>query len=167
MDTNERKHTGYICPPAMCAMRYINDARYLEGDEDYNAPKKRTLQNPREPNVEYCLNRRFKRNKHFLSHEAIGVYAIKDIVENEELYLCYGDKYRFPQDTSSEKDENSSDEDSEVPLLSTKRHTIEPPQIPVPGKTMEPAKTMEPSKTVVPSITTPDDPDSDDDAFDC
>ena len=109
VDADNRQHTAYICPGPMCTMRYINDARYLEGDADYDAFQKKTLKNVREANCEYVISERCKRSSHFESYKAICVKATCDIVAGQELHLNYGDNYKFPMDGKSV---NESDDET-------------------------------------------------------
>jgi len=95
-DSQDKMHVGYICPGPFCAMRYINDSRYTEGDNEKDRFDRGLLQNPREVNVAYIENKRFNTSSMFESYKAVAVKATKDILPGQELFLNYGDSYSFP-----------------------------------------------------------------------
>lgn len=114
-DRNNNRYDGYVAPAPFCAMRYINDPRYRQEDKQYAAyctyleenkkkPKKtRTADvansstfTPRTPNVKFETDTDRKGNRDFELYTSIRVVATKTIAADSELFVAYGDKYRFP-----------------------------------------------------------------------
>ena len=124
IDSRNQKHIGYICPGEFNAMRYINDARYTDGDREKQKFEDGSLQHPRAVNVEYILNQRFNHPIQFESYTAIGVVAVQDILAGQELFLNYGTKYTFPKSTNPATAEDNGDNDPKT-IGSTKDQTNE------------------------------------------
>ena len=81
----------HIVPPVFCSMRYINDARYIDGDSD----KQRFSDNGgRSANVRYFQSAtKVRTPKDLESLDVVEVRAIRVINPGEELFGDYGSGY--------------------------------------------------------------------------
>ena len=77
----------WIVPGSMCAMRYINDPRYL--DEDRTPRNKRD----RKANVEFYHGDEALRPTTIVHHTAQEIWASRNIVVGEEFYVDCGSEY--------------------------------------------------------------------------
>ena len=163
VDHNNQKHTGYICPGEFNAMRYINDARYTDGDREKDSFDNGTLENPREVNCAYLVNKNFDAASHFENHKAVRVVATENIVQGQELFIDYGSKYVFSNSDPMQQDDNNqvnvkgSTKDTTNDMMevdpatkgSTKNTTNDTMEIDPATKATEPAaKTAEPAAKV-------------------
>ena len=90
-DLTDGRVSIHIVPPVFCSMRYINDARYLDGDSDRHT---RTDVGARAPNVMYKQSRvEVKSPKHLEKNNIIEVRALEKINIGEELLGDYGSGY--------------------------------------------------------------------------
>jgi len=89
MDWEGQKISIWIVPGPNCAMRYINDPRYLKSDR---TPKKNRT---RRANVVFSTPERTLRPSTIVHHNAQTVVALRNIVKGEELFVKYGTKYQM------------------------------------------------------------------------
>jgi len=83
----------FVVPPPFCVGSYINDYRYEEGDEDYEAAKdeQNPLPDKRVPNVRvYQQTHPLSRIPPLLRSDFLYVKAIDRITQGEELLMDYG-----------------------------------------------------------------------------
>ena len=90
-DLTDGRSSIHIVPPPFCSMRYINDARYIQGD-----PDKQTFTDGggRTANVLYAQSARdVKTPKDLERNDIIEVRAARQINPGEELFGDYGSGY--------------------------------------------------------------------------
>ena len=84
----------FVCPAPLCIAGFINDAKYLEGDEEY---RKRNLPTRRTTNViiDSKPTKKFIYRSTLQDYEFFTVRALKHIKAGEELYISYGNEYNW------------------------------------------------------------------------
>ena len=89
---NGVRHKVFIVPAPFCAMRYINDPRYLDRDAE-----KLLETEKRKANVRYILDNATANGNAMdvASHTMIRVVASRNISKGDELYADYGSEYKF------------------------------------------------------------------------
>ena len=92
-DADSNMYEGFVVAAPFCVCRYLNDPRYLPG-EDVPKAKKRV------DNAVFKAKRTARWNRDFEMYDALQVVAKTDIRIGEELCVNYGAEYNFP---SSEK----------------------------------------------------------------
>jgi len=91
MMVNNKKMSVWIVPGPMCAVRYINDPRYLPSDRTPKSKRSRA------PNVEFFReDNTFSANQVAL-HTVQCVKTLRNIAVGEEFYLDYGSDYNMPE----------------------------------------------------------------------
>ena len=90
-DLTDGRVSIHIVPPPFCSMRYINDARYLQGDSDRHTM---TDGGARVANIVYRqAQAEVKTPKHLEKNNIIEVRALEKINTGEELFGDYGTGY--------------------------------------------------------------------------
>ena len=92
LDSNGVKHKVFIVPAQFCVASYINDPRYLPGDEEESMHQK---ENRRAPNVRFLENTtgdRASRSK-LGSHRLVCIEALRQIRIGEEIFVDYGAEF--------------------------------------------------------------------------
>lgn len=92
VDRNDVEYVMGIAPAAFCAMQYINDDRYLPGDE---APGLGRLRNVCNNNVGFCHTRCPDGPADFHSHLNLAIQASRNIGVGEELYCNHRNSNNF------------------------------------------------------------------------
>lgn len=90
-DSKGQTHSVWVVPAPFCAMRYINDPRYLQGDK---AKLETRRVSPRRANVEFKAASTKSRTD-YRKHGVLQVVALRNIRVGEELFVEYGGKYMF------------------------------------------------------------------------
>ena len=81
--------TVWVVPAPWCVTRYINDARYIEGD---STP---IHQRTRKPNVEYDTLVPKDEEFNIGQFNACAIKTTRNIAKGEELFASYGEGYNF------------------------------------------------------------------------
>lgn len=77
------EHDVLIVPSPFCAMRHINDVRYLPG---YEASELERVKNVRKNNVKFYQTHFPDAPTDFQYHEIMAIRALQNIVIGKELY---------------------------------------------------------------------------------
>ena len=91
-DSTGMQYPIFIVPAPFCAAVYINDPRYIVGDEEQHL---RNSVSARKANVELVessgtISRDFLRRQNLIT-----VRALRQIIVGEELFIDYGDRFMF------------------------------------------------------------------------
>ena len=71
----------------------MNDPRYAVGDEEYNAPLR-----SRAANVVFMQkNAEVTKLEQLTEADAVRIIANRNIAQDEEIYVNYGDNHRIPR----------------------------------------------------------------------
>lgn len=73
-------------------MGYINDGWHLSGDK---TPESERREDPQDSNVKFVQTRRSYSPSGFTNFRLLGIRALHNIAEDEELFVDNGTKYDF------------------------------------------------------------------------
>ena len=92
-DSDGQTHKVHVIPAPFCVAGFINDAKYNEGDLEYN---KRYTPSGRKPNVKIVRNLGGKNTiarSRLQECDLLAVVCMTDIKAGDELYVSYGEEY--------------------------------------------------------------------------
>lgn len=92
MDDDEIEHKFWIVLAPLCAMRYINDPKYLSGDTTLEGERLKKLKTF---NVHIAQAISQSAPKEFSSILSLCVQALRHIAPSGELLVYYGKKYKL------------------------------------------------------------------------
>lgn len=91
-DWNVEDHPLWIVLEPFCAMRYINDRRYLPGDKTLESE---WTEKPKKKNVEFVQTKFAESRSDFTVLRILRIRALFNIAEDKYLFVHYGSSYDF------------------------------------------------------------------------
>lgn len=91
-DKSGKEHTAFVIPAPFSNAVYMNDPRYLVGDEEQVV---RNTSMARKANVEFVERKGVLSADRLSLHSIVCIKALRQISPNEELFVDYGDRFMW------------------------------------------------------------------------